>query len=146
MFSHLALEPLVLFLVALGAALLIRAAAGSAPEAQPLLARVALCLCVGGVVAVLTLLGCFATGTPIPVQEKLATAALLMAMVGGVLLATVYRSAGDGPPPPDGGPCDPPDDPGGDDAYPWWPGFERELREYERARRDAAGARVRLRP
>jgi hypothetical protein len=56
-----------------------------------------------------------------------------MAMVGGVLFVSVYRSEGDGPP-PDDGPGDPPDDPGGDYAYPWWPEFERELRDYERRR------------
>ena len=79
------------------------------------------------------------------VQEKIATAGLLMTMVGGVLFLSVYRSEGDDPPPPDDERWDPPDDPGGDHAYPWWPKFERELRDYERARTEVAGAGVRLR-
>ena len=82
----------------------------------------------------LTLLVCFASGTPMVVQEKIASAALFMAMVGGILFASVYRSGGDGPFPPDDDPCNSPDDPGGDHAYPWWPEFERELRDYEAAR------------
>ncbi len=48
----------------------------------------------------LTLLVCFATGVPMTVQEKIAAAALFMAMVGGILFASVYRSGGDGPFPP----------------------------------------------
>lgn len=84
--------------------------------------------------AVLALHVCLATGAPMTVQDKIATAALFMAMVGGILFAIVYRSGGEGPLPPDDGPSDPPDDPGGDYAYPWWPEFERELREYERER------------
>ena len=134
MLTYVDLEPLTLFLVALGAALLIRVTAGSTPRSRSLLVGLALCLCVGGAVAVVTLLVCFATGTPMTVQEKIAAAAMFMSMVGGILFASVYRSGGDGPPPPDDGPFDPPDDPGGDDAYPWWPEFERELRDYERER------------
>ncbi len=82
----------------------------------------------------LTLLVCFATGTPMAVQEKIAAASLFMGMMGGILFASVYRSGGDGPLPPDDGPWDPPDDPGGDYAFPWWPEFERQLRDYERER------------
>ncbi len=132
--TYVDLEPLILFLVALGAVFLIRVIAGSTSRSQSLLVGLALCLCVGGAVAVLTLLVCFATGTPMTVQEKIASTALLMGMVGGILFASVYRSGGDGPLPPDDGPCHPPDHPGGDYAYPWWPEFERELREYERRR------------
>jgi hypothetical protein len=132
--SYLDFEPLTLFLVALGAALLIRLIAGSTSRSQSLLVRLALCLCVGGAIAVLTLHVCFATGTPMTVQEKIATAALLMGMMGGILFASVYRSGGEGPPPPDDDPRDPPDGPGGDYAYPWWPEFERALRDYERER------------
>ncbi len=134
MLTYVDLGPLTLFLIALGAALLIRFIAGSTPRSRSLLVGLALCLCVGGAVAVVTLLACFATGTPMTVQEKIATAAMFMSMVGGILFASVYRSGGDGPLPPDDGPCDRPDDPGGDDAYPWWPEFERELRDYERER------------
>jgi hypothetical protein len=53
------------------------------------------------------------------VQEQIATVAILMGMLGGVLFASVYRSRGDEPPAPDDGPWDPTDDPGGDYAYPW---------------------------
>jgi len=128
--GHVDLEPFTLFLVALGTAFLIRWIA----QSQPLLVWLALRLCVGGALAVLTLLVCFASGTPMVVQEKIASAALFMAMVGGILFASVYRSGGDGPFPPDDDPCNSPDDPGGDHAYPWWPEFERELRDYEAAR------------
>ncbi len=134
MLTYLDLGPLTLFLVALGAAFMIRGLAGSTARSQSLLVGLALWLCVGGAIAVLTLLVCFATGTPMTVQEKLATASLFMAMMGGILFASVYRGGGDGPPPPDDGPCDPPGDPGGDYAYPWWPEFERQLRDYERER------------
>ena len=68
-----------------------------------------------------------------------------MTMVGGVLFASVYLGEDDDPLPPDDGPWDLPDHPGGDRAYPWWPDFERELRDYERARTEVAGAGVRLR-
>ncbi len=134
MLSYLGFQPLTLFLVALGAAFLIRVIAGSTARSQSLLVRLALCLCVGGAIAVLALHVCFVAGTPMTVQEKIAGAALFMAMVGGILFAIVYRGGGDGPIPPDDGPSDPPDDPGGDDAYPRWPEFERELRDYERNR------------
>ena len=103
---HLDLEPLMLFLVALGTVVAIRF---------------------------------------IAVQEKIASAGLLMTMVGGVLFASVYVGRGDDSPPADDERWDPPDDPGGDRAYPWWPEFERELRDYERARTEVAGAGVRLR-
>ncbi len=132
--TYVDLAPLTLFLVALCAAFLIRAIAGSTSRSQSRLVGLALCLCVGGAIAVLTLLVCFATGTPMTVQEKIATAALFMSMLGGILYASVYRSGGDGPLPPEDGRCDPPEDPGGDYAYPWWPEFERQLRDYERER------------
>ncbi len=132
--SHLDPGPLTLFLIALGAAVLIRVIAGSTPRSQSSLAWLALSLCVGGVTAVVALFICFATGTPMMVQDKIATAAMLLGMVGGLLFASVYISGGDNPPPPDDAPCDPPDDPGGDYTYPWWPEFERELRDYERGR------------
>ncbi len=128
------LEPLTLFVVALGAALLIRFIAGSTSRSNSRLVGLAVSLCVGGAIAVLTLLVCFATGVPMTVQEKIAAAALFMAMVGGILFASVYRSGGDGPFPPDDDPGGSPDGPGGDYAYPWWPEFERELRDYERER------------
>lgn len=128
------LEPLTLFVVALGAALLIRFIAGSTSRSNSRLVGLAVSLCVGGAIAVLTLLVCFATGVPMTVQEKIAAAALFMAMVGGILFASVYRSGGDGPFPPDDDPRGSPDGPGGDYAYPWWPEFERELRDYERER------------
>ncbi len=81
----------------------------------------------------LTLLTCFATGTPMTVQEKIATTALFMTMLGAILYASVYRGRGDDPPDDDSG-HPPDDDPGGDHAYPWWPEFERKLRDYERER------------
>lgn len=132
--TYLDPEPLIIFLVAVGAAILIRVMAGSTSRSQSLLVGLALGLCVGGAIAVVALWVCFATGTPMTVQKKIATAALLMAMVGGILFVSVYRSGEDGPLPPDDGPSDPPDDPGGDYAFPWWPEFERELRDYERDR------------
>ncbi len=131
--TYVSLEPLTLFVIALGAVVVIRVIAAATSRSRSLLEGLALCLCVGGAIAVVTLLVCFASGTPMTVQERIASASLLMTMVGGVLFASVYRSEGDGPP-PDDGPGDPPDDPGGDYAYPWWPEFERELRDYERRR------------
>jgi hypothetical protein len=133
--SYVALEPLIVFLIALGAALLIRGIAGGTSRSQSRLVRLAVGLCIAGALAVLMLLACFAIGTPMTVQEKIAIAALLMSMLGGILFASVYRSEGDDPPPPDEGPGPPPDDdPGGDHAYPWWPEFERKLRDFERER------------
>ncbi len=129
---HLDLEPFMLFLVALGTVVVIRLIAGPISRSRPLLVCLALCLCVGGAIAALAL------------QEKIASAGLLMTMVGGVLFASVYVGRGDDSPPADDERWDPPDDPGGDRAYPWWPDFERELRDYERARTEAAGAGVRL--
>ncbi len=114
---HLDLEPFKLFLVALGTVVAVRFIAGPISRSRPLLVCLALCLCVGGAMAALALLLCFA---------KIATA------------------GGDDSPPADDERWDPPDDPGGDRAYPWWPDFERELRDYERAHTEAAGAGVRL--
>ena len=114
---HLDLEPFMLFLVALGTVVAIRLTAGPISRSRPLLVCLALCLCVGGAMAALALLLCFA---------KIATA------------------GGDDSPPADDERWDPPDDRGGDRAYPWWPDFERELRDYERAHTEAAGAGVRL--
>jgi len=142
---HLDLEPFMLFLVALGTVVVIRLIAGPISRSRPLLVCLALCLCVGGAIAVLALLLCFANGTAMTVQEKIASAGLLMTMVGGVLFASVYVGRGDDSPPADDERWDPPDDRGGDHAYPWWPKFERELRDYERARTEVAGAGVRLR-
>ena len=142
---HLDLEPFMLFLVAVGTVVLIRFIAGATCRSRPVLVRLALCLCVGGAIAVLALLLCFANGTAMTVQEKIASAGLLMTMVGGVLFASVYVGRGDDSPPADDERWDPPDDRGGDHAYPWWPKFERELRDYERARTEVAGAGVRLR-
>lgn len=130
---YLVLEPLLIFLIALGAAFLIRFIAGWPSRSQSLLVRLALGLCIGGAIAVLTLLACFAIGTPMTVQEKIAITALFMTMLGGILFASVYRSGGEDP--PDDDPCPPSDDdPGGDHAYPWWPEFERQLRDFERER------------
>ena len=131
--SHIVLEPLVVFVVALGAALLIRFVAGPTSRSQSHLVRLSVCLCVGGAIAVLTLLACFVSGTPMTVQEKIATTALFMTMLGAILYASVYLRGGDDP--PEESPGQPPDDdPGGDHAYPWWPEFERKLRDYERER------------
>ena len=143
--SHLDLEPFVLFLAAVGTVVAIRFIAGSTSRSRPVLVRLALCLCVGGAMAALALLLCCASGTAMTVQEKIATAGLLMTMVGGVLFLSVYRSEGDDLPPADDERWDPPDDPGGDRAYPWWPDFERELRDYEAVGRQAAGSTVRVR-
>ena len=134
MLSHLDLEPSGLFVVAVGVVVLINVIAGWTLWSQFLLVDVGVGLCVGGAIATAVLLVCFAIGVPMAVQEQIATAALLMGMAGGILFATVYRSGGDGPFPPDDDPRDSPDDPGGDNAYPWWPEFERELRDYEAAR------------
>jgi hypothetical protein len=142
---HLNLEPFKLFLVALGTVVAIRLTAGPISRSRPPLVRLALYLCVGGAIAALALPVCFAAETPMVVQEKIATAGLLMTMVGGVLFLSVYRSEGDDPPPPDDERWDLPDDPGGDHAYPWWPEFERELRDYEAVGRQAAGSTVRVR-
>ena len=142
---HLDLKPFMLFLVAVGTVVLIRFIAGATCRSRPVLVRLALCLCVGGAIAALALPVCFAAETPMVVEEKIATAGLLMTMVGGVLFASVYLGEDDDPLPPDDDPWDLPDDPGGDHAYPWWPEFERELRDYERARTEVAGAGVRLR-
>jgi len=127
-------EPLIVLVIALGAACLIRVIAGWTSRSQPQLVRLALCLCVGGAIAVLILLACFAIGTPMTVQQTIATTALFMSMLGGILFASVYRTGGDDPPPPDDGPWPRDDDPGGDHAYPWWPEFERKLRDFERER------------
>lgn len=70
-------------------------------------------LCVGGALATAALLVCFAIGVPMAVREQIATVALLMGMLGGVLFASVYRGGGDGPFPPDDDPRDPPDHPVG---------------------------------
>lgn len=128
------LEPLIVLVIALGAACLIRVIAGWTSRTQPQLVRLALCLCVGGAIAVLTLLACYAIGTPMTVQQTIATTALFISMLGGILFASVYRSGGDDPPPPDDDPCHPPDDDPGGDSYPWWPEFERKLRDFERER------------
>ncbi len=85
--------------------------------------------------AVAALHVCFLSGSALTLQEKLATVALFMALVGGLLYASVYRGEGDdGPSPPGDDSPEAPDDPRGDPAYPWWPDFERELRDYERQR------------
>jgi hypothetical protein len=131
--SYVLLEPLIVFFIALGAALLIRHIAGPTSRSQSHLVRLSVCLCIGGALAVLTLLACFAIGTPMTVQERIATAALFMTMLGGILFVSVYIRGGDDPPEEDPGPP-PDDDPGGDHAYPWWPEFERKLRDYERER------------
>ena len=139
---HLDLEPFMLFLVALGTVVVIRLIAGPISRSRPLLVCLALCLCVGGAIAALALL---LNGTAMTVQEKIASAGLLMTTVGGVLFASVYVGRGDDSPPADDERWDPPDDPGGDRAYPWWPDFERELRDYEAVGRQAAGSTVRVR-
>jgi hypothetical protein len=134
MLSHLDLEPSGLFVVAVAVVVLINVIAGWTLWSQFLLVDVGVGLCVGGAIATAALLVCFAIGVAMAVQEQIATVALLMGMVGGILFGSAYRSRGDEPPQPDDGPWDPTDDPGGDYAYPWWPEFERELRDYEAAR------------
>lgn len=131
--AHFELDLFTLFVVALGTAAVIRVLAGPSARARSVLVGLALGLCTAGAIATAAVLVCFASGTSMAVQEKLATAALLMGMVGGVLYASVWRAGGDGPSPPDDYPRGP-DDPGGDHAYPWWPEFERQLRDYERGR------------
>ena len=62
-----------------------------------------------------------------------------------VALGTVVAIRFIAAPRADDDPWDLPDDPGGDHAYPWWPEFERELRDYEAVGRQAAGSTVRVR-
>ncbi len=131
MLSYLELRPLTLALIATGVVVAIHLAHRSVSGAQPLLEWLALCLSAGGATLTMALLVCFATAAPIIAQEKIASAALLMGCVGGLLFASIYRRGGDGPPPPDDRPSGGPDEPGGDYAYPWWSDFERELRNYE---------------
>ena len=136
MVAHLDFEPLTLGVVALGVAVAIRIAAGSTPRAEAVLVRLSVYLCGVGTAVVTALLVCFALGAaPMTTQERIAAVALLMSLVGGILFALVYaRGGGEGGFGRDDEAPDPRDDPGGNEAHPWWPEFERELREYERER------------